>query len=153
MSRTMFVVEKQPRWGPECKRQFAGSGITVQAATNLAAIGPRLAQSPGSVLLLSFANSVADGLRDLAWLAAARVSTQLVVIAAASAADLEWPVRELGAANFFVAPVPGRILTGICRRLLAPPPHLPPVPRSAPNLAAWPTELVRATELLPDSPD
>jgi hypothetical protein len=73
---------------------------------------------PGSVVVADLAAGAAEGLRLLETLLKRRLRAFVVVVASCELADLEWPARELGAAQFVNDTLGGEALAQCCRQLL-----------------------------------
>ena len=154
-SATIIVFEKQPRWTPELQRQFDGDDVRVRGCTTAADVVHTIASLPkplaaaefdltnespasviaplrdrlvGTLILLDLASGPADCLQFLGRSLNATDFPPTVVIGSQELADLEWPVRELGALDFLLGHLSGDDLAAICRR------QLPSVPSRQANL-------------------
>jgi DNA-binding NarL/FixJ family response regulator len=74
---------------------------------------------PGSVVVIDFAAGAAEGLWLLEALLRQRLRAFAVVVASGELSELEWPARELGAAQFVSDTIGGEALAQNCRRMLA----------------------------------
>jgi DNA-binding NtrC family response regulator len=75
-------------------------------------------QMPASVVVIDLAAGPADGLRLLEALNRLRSGSAPIVIAPRALAELEWPARELGAADFVADTIGGSALAILCRRFV-----------------------------------
>jgi DNA-binding response OmpR family regulator len=116
LTPTVLVFERRPRWVPELQRQFLGQDVRVRGCSSLKDVEQLLAQSPGSLAILELDAEPAPCLMALARLMARSPSPTILVVASPAYRELEWRVRELGAAAFLVEPVPGDEMAESCRR-------------------------------------
>jgi len=114
----VIVLEKRTCWEAELKRAFSDSAILVRACRLPAQVSSLVAEMPASVLVLHLEIGTAESLRLLGKVVEMTPPISSVVIAPAQEAELEWAVRELGAADFLCEPLTGIRLAGLCRRLL-----------------------------------
>ncbi len=144
-SATVIVFEKQPRWTPELQRQFDDDDIRVRGCTSTAdvtraiashtsplvigdighsiassanAAAPRRDRLVGTLVLLDLTSGLAECLQLLGRSLKVCDFPPTVVIGNQELADLEWPVRELGAIDFLLGHLSGDELATICRRQL-----------------------------------
>jgi hypothetical protein len=111
----IIVFEKRPCREPELKRQFAGRNLNVRPCRSAADVRLLMDRMPGSVLVLDLAAGPDECLRLVGHAAQVR---QAVVVGPPEFAELEWPLRELGAAAYVLPTIPGRRLAELCARLL-----------------------------------
>ena len=116
MASTIVVLEKRPRWMPELQRQFAEHDVRVRGCRSAADLGRMLDESPGSVLVLDLAAAPAACLQFLGRRVGQALQSPAIVVASRKMADLEWPVRELGAVEFVADAISGEDLARLCRR-------------------------------------
>lgn len=114
----ILVFEKRPRWESELKRQLAGRRLNVRPCRSGADVRNLIDKMPGSVLVLDLAAGPEECLRLVGHASQMRQGGQAIVIGSADFAELEWPLRELGAATFLLPTTPGRQLAAYCARLL-----------------------------------
>ncbi len=114
----IVVFEKQPYWGPELKRQFSKQQILVRECRSVSDLYPNSDSLSRSVLLLSLDAAPTD---CLTWMGRQlqNNSPPFVVVASPDLMDLEWPIREAGAAAFVHDEIAGDRLARLCRRLLS----------------------------------
>jgi DNA-binding NtrC family response regulator len=115
---TVLVFEKRPRWTPELQRQFAGHNVSVRNCHSLADVNARLQEARQPVAILDFDAAPADVLQFLGKQAGFGSAPPTIVLASAHWAELEWRIRELGAVDFIVGPLPGQHMADLCRRQL-----------------------------------
>jgi DNA-binding NtrC family response regulator len=120
LAPVLLLFEKSPRWEAELKRRFHVGQVLVRPCRSAADVIVLARQAPGSVVVLDFTAGAAEGLQLLEALFGLRVTVFPVVLASRATQDLDWPARELGAADFIIDPISGDALAEICRRLLAP---------------------------------
>jgi len=116
----IVVFEKQPFWGPELKRQFSKQRFLVRECRAISDLQSNADSLFHSILLLSLDAAPAD---CLAWMSrqVQGNSPTFIVVASPELMDLEWPIREAGAAAFVHDEIAGDRLARICRRLLSSP--------------------------------
>ena len=114
----IIIYEKQTRWEAELKRQFPDAEPRVRPCRRAADIPALMASMPDSVLILDLDSGPAECLRLIGKVAETVPQPPVVVLAAASLADLEWPARELGAVEFTANSISGAALARLCARLL-----------------------------------
>ena len=113
----IIVLERGTRWEAELKRE-AGATLQVRPCRRPADVLRELAMMRGSVVVVDLEVGAAECLRLLARVIEEVLRPQVVVVAAASQADLEWPARELGAVEFLLETGLERRLGLACLRLL-----------------------------------
>ena len=114
--RTVFIYEGSPKWVPELQRQFRSeSGVQVRTLTRLANSVASVLSAKNPVVLLQLDASPADCLRLLTNLSNRARLAPVIVVGSDRMADLEWPVRELGAVDFRAGFVPGSEIAAFCR--------------------------------------
>lgn len=118
LAPAVIVFERSPRWEAELKRRLSAPQQLVRPCRSPADAAQLCRKSPGSVVVIDLAAGAADCLRLLGELNNFRPSPFPVVIGSRESVDLEWPARELGAAEFVTDLVGGEALAGICRRAL-----------------------------------
>jgi hypothetical protein len=111
-----IVFERRPRWAPELERQFTGQNVRVIACRSLGDVQERSVGLACGVILLDLTGHTTECLRFLGRRLAEPNALPVVAIASEETADLEWPVRELGAIAFFVRRIPGHEMANLCRR-------------------------------------
>ena len=111
-----IVLEKRPRWAPELERQFAGQDVRVVACRSLLDLDERAAGATLGVILLDLTAHTAECLRFLSRRISEPHALPVVAIGSDEVANLEWPVRELGATAFFIRRIPGHEMANLCRR-------------------------------------
>lgn len=119
MSR-ILVLEQQPRWYPELRRQLADSSVRIQSRSKTAKLRDELAaeERDGSrLVLLIDLNVGAAGVLALAAAARQRSDVRLIVVGQAESRSLEPVLRELGTDSFFLMPVSGEQIATECARL------------------------------------
>lgn len=130
---TIAVLEAVPRWGPELQRQFLDEDVTVRVRARVPDVVELLKSGAISLVLINFEGIEAGALQLLgilndhpAW------QVPCLAVAPEKDDDLEWAVRELGAAAFLLDPVRIDRLTELIRRYL----RRPPVPRPPSTLSS-----------------
>jgi hypothetical protein len=113
---TAIVFEKRPRWGPELARQFANENVRVVECRSLSDVVERSADAGLGVILLDLLFKPLECLRFLSRRLGDGSSLPVFVIGSEWASVLEWPVRDLGATEFFARAVPGHEMADLCRR-------------------------------------
>ena len=118
MHRTaILVVEKSPRWESELKRQFLGDPVEVRACRSTRDVDRQIDRQPGGgVIVLDLGSGEAEMLQFLRRRSQQWPGWPALVVADREATELEWAVRELGALDFLVDPVPAERLAEACRR-------------------------------------
>lgn len=110
----MVVFERQPFFAPELQRQFLGEDVAVRACR----MAPDVDAGEADVAVVHLDAAPRDVLQ---WLARRRVigrDVPTIVVASEAMAEMEWPVRELGATSFVDEFVGGAHLARLCRKSL-----------------------------------
>ena len=114
---TIAVLERRAWWTPELQRQFASERVEVRSGRSFRDV-PGLVSSGARVLIVDLELSPAECLQWLGRRPGAAAQAAVVVIGTERTAELEWPVRELGATGFVLETIPGHELAHFCRKLL-----------------------------------
>lgn len=117
----ILVLEQQPRWYPELRRQLAGSSVRIQSRTMMADVRDELAalnRDGSQHVLLVDLNVGAAGVLALAAIARQRPDVRMIVVGQTESQPLEPALRELGTDSFFLMPVSGDQIAAECARLL-----------------------------------
>ena len=120
MSR-ILVLEQQPHWYPELRRQLAGSSVRIQSRATMAEVRDELGalnRDGSQHVLLVDLNVGAAGVLALAAMARQRSDVRMIVVGQAESQPLEPALRELGADSFFLMPVSGEQIAAECARLV-----------------------------------
>jgi hypothetical protein len=112
----IIVFEKQPRWVPELQRQFEAEDVAIIGCRSLRDVRERSQGVERGVILLELTSEPAGCLRFLGQTVDQPGALDVFVVASARTADLEWPVRDLGAKAFFPERIPGEQMASLCRR-------------------------------------
>jgi DNA-binding NarL/FixJ family response regulator len=118
LAPAVLVFEKAPRWEAELKRRLSGRDLLVRPCRSASDVVAFCRLMPGSVVVNDFAAGAAEGLRLLEALMRQRLRAFVVVVASRDLGELEWPARELGAAQFISETIGGEGFAQNCRRLL-----------------------------------
>jgi ActR/RegA family two-component response regulator len=102
----------------ELKRRLSAPHLRVRPCRSTADVLNLCRQMPGSVVVVDFAAGPAEGLRLLEALDRLRTQIAPIIIAPRALAELEWPTRELGAADFVADTLGGAALAALCRRFV-----------------------------------
>lgn len=114
----VVVFERDPYWGPELKRQFAGDWVVVRECRSLNEIHAVAADLEHVVILAVIDAAPAEILNWLERPAITMSRAGLIVISSPDWAELEWPIREAGAMAFMSDETPGVRVAHWCRRWL-----------------------------------
>jgi hypothetical protein len=114
----VVVLEKTSWWEAELKRAFWDDPIQVRACRLPAQVPPIQATMSRSILIVQLDVGLAACLRLIVQTAALAPAATAIALAPRAAAELEWPAREFGAAEFLLDTVSGQHLARLCRRLL-----------------------------------
>ena len=112
----IVVFEKEPRWAPELKRQFLGDDVVVRACRSVRDIESKSRTVEETVIVLDLEAEPANCLQFLGQSLGDPAQPPVIVIGSSRVLELEWPVRELGAVEFFADSVLGEDLAKLCRR-------------------------------------
>ena len=112
----IVVFEKEPRWAPELKRQFLGDDVVVRACRSVSDIKSKSENAEETVIVLDLQAEPANCLQFLGQSMGDSAHPPVIVIGSPRVLELEWPVRELGAVEFFTDSVLGEDLAKLCRR-------------------------------------
>ncbi|MEZ6064764.1 MAG: hypothetical protein R3B90_03430 [Planctomycetaceae bacterium] len=113
--RRIVVVEPQPRWLPELRRQFRGRDIGVEPLEAAVRLVVPNAEQP-SLFVCDAAAMLADLWRSFTILRPE--TTPVIVLLADSQRHWEWPLRELGVASVLSVRCTGHELARTCERWL-----------------------------------
>jgi ActR/RegA family two-component response regulator len=115
----VFVLERRPRFEAELKRRLTSRRVLVRPCRSPADLAALAARMPGSVAVVDLAFGMAECLHLLGDLLGARTPIFPVVVGSRESAELEWPVRELGAAAFVCETIGSAELADLCGRMLS----------------------------------
>lgn len=114
----IVIYEKTSRWEAQLKRYFQGRDVQVRPCRLPSQVLSTLAAIPGSVTVIDLSAGAAQGLRLITQAKQQHPAGQVIVIAAESLSDLEWPAREFGALAFLAESVSEETLGVLCDRQL-----------------------------------
>lgn len=114
----IVVFEKQPYWGPELKRQASAQSVFVRECRSVHDLIPAADELMTAVIVIVLDAAPVDCLAWLARQVHSQSPLNIVVIASSELSDLEWSIRESGAAAFVHDEIPGHHLAQICLRIL-----------------------------------
>ncbi len=114
----LLIYEKTPRWGPELKRHFLGSGVISRAARSISEIGRLLTAGRECLLVMDLQAGAGDCLRFVAQAQQTRLCVRTLLIGSAQTRELEWVARELGADHFVEEKIGGSGLAHLCQLYL-----------------------------------
>jgi len=114
----LLIFEKTPRWGPELKRHFLGSGLDFRSARSIAEIGRLLTVGRECLLVMDLQAGTGECLRFVAQARQTRLCVRTLLIGSAQTRELEWVARELGADHFVEEEIGGSGLAHLCRLYL-----------------------------------
>lgn len=138
LAPAVLVFEKAPRWEAELKRRLSGQDLLVRPCRSASDVIALCRLMPGSVVVNDFAAGAAEGLRLLEALLRKRLQAFVLVVASRELGELEWPARELGAAQFVSETIGGEALAQSCRRMLAQERVAKEVERRLTHPGGWP---------------
>lgn len=115
----VLVFEKRPRWAPELRRQFADENVRIRGCRSTGDAAVILRESPLCVVVIDFEAAPADSLQFLGRMMDGLSPAPVVVVGSKQSAELEWSIRELGAAAFLRECYSGSELAQLCRRQFA----------------------------------
>ena len=117
---TVIVVENRPRWVPELQRRFLGTSVHVRACRSVGDGGRAAAgEAAGGVLVFDLAVSPGELLHWLGGRNRKLQSIPVLAYAPGATAELEWVLRDLGAAAVLPETTTSEELAAVCRK------HLP----------------------------
>ena len=110
---TVIVFERAARWEAELQGQFNGQTVRVRGCRSAEEIGSLAAEGGDGVVVVDLREAEAEVLRFLEkwddhW--------PVLVVGPATAGDLEWPLRELGARDLVLEPLSPNRLARLCLR-------------------------------------
>ena len=113
----VFVVEPQPRWGPELKRQFLNrTDVRIRELSRLAEAAGHVPQP--DLIVLDAAVGAAEAARFLVARTTEQAAVPVVYVESPEADRLEWVLREMGAVSIQPHRVTGDELARLISRLL-----------------------------------
>lgn len=113
----IFVVEPQPRWGPELKRQFLDrDDVRIREVSRLAEVAA--SRPHPDLIVLNATVGAAEAARFLVARTAELAAAPVVYVDSAEADRLEWVLREMGAASIQPHRATGDELARLIDRLL-----------------------------------
>ncbi len=115
MAATILVLEREPYWTPELQRQFLTTDVKVRGCRKWSELSAAIQSDPSGLSVIDLADFAADCLTGLA----AIHSSRLIVISSPQYAELEFALRDAGAAAFFPDLPTGEQLARCCRRWLS----------------------------------
>ena len=119
MHPTVIVFESRPRWGPELQRQFLHQEITVRASRSLDDLEALAGKSPHAAALIDLDAAPAACVQFLGRRLGRSPYFPVVAVGSPRMAELEWPLRELGAVSVLCDFPTGEQMATLCRRLFA----------------------------------
>ncbi len=112
---TVLVFEREPFLAPELQRRFRGADIPVRSCR----LASEVSEAKGvRVAVLDMDAAPEEVLRELARLSTRDDAPAAIVIASASLQEMEWALRELGAAACLDESAGGERLARQCGKLL-----------------------------------
>jgi len=111
----IIVFEKQPRWVPELQWQFVDHDVRVRACCSTRDIEQHFNSTLKCVVVLAMSAGAAECLQFLGLCEGRWFFPPVIVIGSKQTAELEWPLRELGAFAFVEDRIGGEELARICR--------------------------------------
>ena len=118
MASRILVLESAPDFTPELQRQFLSDDVRVQHCTRPADVLERVSGRDRIVVVLPFGSREAECMQLLAKLFVLPNAVSSIVIGSPETAELEGPVKELGATVFLAERPTGHRLASACRRQL-----------------------------------
>lgn len=113
---TVLVFEKKPCWTPELQRQFLDGSVTVRSCRSTRDLTALVNEFPESPVVIDLEAGTADCLQWLTSFVPHGDRPIVLVVGSHQTADLEWPLREAGATEFFPDHLTGDQLAHWCRR-------------------------------------
>src|SRR5262245_17467850 len=117
-SPAIVVFERSRRREIQLKRRLAGDRVLVRPCRSAGDLLDLCRARPGSVAVIARDVGAGPALRCREDGLTQRLVLASLVIASAEFADLEWPLRELGATAVLPETVRAEKLVRLCRRLL-----------------------------------
>lgn len=113
----IVVFEKKPRWTPELKRQFQSTGIHVRGVVGLTETMLQQPQADDALLVIVLEDAEEHCLQFLGRLAITTAAPPAIVVAGPETMNMEWTIRELGAADVVNDGVTGEEMAALCRHI------------------------------------
>lgn len=114
----IIVFERMPYWGPELKRQFSDQSVSIRECRSIADLSPSMALFRGCVVIVLLDAAPADCLRWIDRQSETNQPSPIMVIASVEYAELEWTIREAGAAAFLNDEIGGQEVARLCSRMM-----------------------------------
>lgn len=114
--RTVIVYERRPRWAPELQRQFAREDVQVRSCRSTADLTAAAESIAGGLIVLDLDASPGDCLQFLGRHTGRSSGEAVIAVGSKHTAELEWPLRELGAVEVLFDSATGENLARVCRR-------------------------------------
>lgn len=114
----IIVFERTPHWGPELKRQFSDQSVSIRECRSIADLCSSIAHFRRCVAIVLLDAAPADCLRWISGQSETNQPSPIVVIASTEYAELEWTIREAGAAAFLNDEIGGQEVAQICSRMM-----------------------------------
>ena len=119
MPLTVLVFEQRPRWAPELQRQFLGQDVAVRACRSLDDLDALAAAAAQAIAVVDLDAAPAACLQFLGRRLGRSPHLPIVAVGSPRMGELEWPLRELGAAAVLCDFPTGEQMARLCRRQLA----------------------------------
>lgn len=116
-SDSIVVFERRRNRLPELQRHFDSPDVRLRGCVSPADVLQSVEEGARLVVLV-LEEAEAACLELLRRLAELPAPVRVVVVSSRENADLEWPLRELGAAAFLPEDITGDELADVCRRLM-----------------------------------
>jgi DNA-binding NtrC family response regulator len=115
---SVLVLEESPFWSAELSRQFVDDPISIRMRSHARDVMPLLNTRTISLLLIGLEIYFPEALRLLAQVRQQSQNVNTIVLLPHENLDLEWTLREMGAAEVLPTPVSPERLTDIVKRYL-----------------------------------
>lgn len=114
----VVVLERNPYWGPELKRRYAGMPIFVHECRSSLDLVSAVATYEKAVVVLAIDSSPADCLNWMTRRLLRGDETSVIAVVSVNMSSLEWAIREAGAVEVVCDDIGGCALSQICLRAI-----------------------------------
>ena len=116
--RKIVVLESRPRWEPELQRQFRNESVRVRGCRTWNELSGFAFPPIADVLVIDLPEDLSECLQWLSKLVAPLSIPAVILLCPSEAADLEWPLRDIGVREVLIGDLTGEQLARTCGRLL-----------------------------------
>jgi len=112
----IVIFERTSRWEAGIKRHFHSRDVWIRPCRKTADVTTAWQQAPGSLTVIDLSADPETGLRLTRAAATQTPPAPVLALITTQQADLEWPLRELGAISVVQSNITARRLAALCEQ-------------------------------------